>query len=181
VFVASAALVATAATPGVAAASQTDWSAPLNVDASNELTSVSCASPEVCMAVDETGNVLTYNGSSWSPSTNISEAGFLSVSCPTTTFCITVDEVGAYDNGTAAVAVPSVAVASTTAKLSDGVPAKVSLELPKKVPVAGPIDPAIAGGGVKGPPVSVTLQALDGSQDPTLCPPDSGSCEGDIV
>ena len=34
---------------------------------------------------------------------------------------------------------------------------------------------------MKSPPVSVTLQPLPGSQDPELCPPALGGCEGDIM
>src|ERR1039458_8291722 len=72
-FVAATALTVTAATPKVAGASQTDWSVPQNVDGSNLLTSVSCASPLFCAAIDDSGNALTYNGSSWSPAQPIAE------------------------------------------------------------------------------------------------------------
>ena len=44
--------------------------------------------------MDYDGNVLTYDGSSWSSPDNI-DAGkrFLySVSCPTTSFCVAVDD-----------------------------------------------------------------------------------------
>jgi hypothetical protein len=53
------------------------------------LTSVSCSSPWLCMAVDFHGRVLSYNGSSWSAPSLIDPEGSLdSVSCPSTTFCI---------------------------------------------------------------------------------------------
>ena len=74
--------------------SETDWSAPQNVDGSGEFTSVSCASSQFCAAVDIYGNVLTYNGSSWSAPDMITEGGILSVSCPSTTFCVSVGEGG---------------------------------------------------------------------------------------
>jgi hypothetical protein len=93
-FVAATALTVTAASPNVAAASQTDWSAPQNVDGSSLLTSVSCANPLFCAAVDESGDALTYNGSSWSPSQPIAEDTFYSVSCPSSTFCVTVGVEG---------------------------------------------------------------------------------------
>ena len=74
--------------------SETDWSAPQNVDGSGDFTSVSCASSQFCAAVDIYGNVLTYNGSSWSAPEMITEGGILSVSCPSTTFCVAVGEGG---------------------------------------------------------------------------------------
>jgi hypothetical protein len=74
IFVAAAVLIVTAATPEIAAASQTDWSAPLTVDFHHEITSVSCAIPSFCVAGDNVGSVMTYNGSSWSEPMNISEA-----------------------------------------------------------------------------------------------------------
>ena len=85
--------------------------------------------------------------------------------------------------GVAAVAVPSVAIASSKKKPSTHLPAKTTLTLPKKVPAAGPLDGPDVNplAKVKGPPVSITLQALAGSQDPELCPPSAGGCEGDIV
>ena len=89
-FVATTALIVSAATPGVASANQTDWSPPLNVDGSSELVSVSCASPLFCVAGDNGGAVLTYNGSLWSAPNQITEGGDLNVSCPTTTFCVAV-------------------------------------------------------------------------------------------
>src|ERR1700723_2122912 len=85
-FVAAMAAVGDAATPDVAAA-QTGWSAPQNVDGSNVLVSVSCASPSFCVAGDNAGDVLTYDGSSWSAPDQISEGGPLNVSCATATFC----------------------------------------------------------------------------------------------
>ncbi len=93
-FVASTAMIVSAVTPGVAAASQTAWSAPLDVDASNLLSSVSCASRLFCAAVDSTGHVLTYNGASWSIPNKITEGNFNSVSCPSTTFCVAVETGG---------------------------------------------------------------------------------------
>ncbi len=52
---------------------------------------VSCAMASFCVAVDENGNALTYNGSSWS--SDSTPGGWLtSVSCPTASFCAAVDE-----------------------------------------------------------------------------------------
>jgi hypothetical protein len=79
--------------------------------------------------------------------------------------------------------VPSVAVASSKKQPGIHLPAKTTLTLPKKVPVMGPLEgPDVSPlAKVKGPPVSVTLEALTGSQDPELCPPSGGGCKGDIV
>ena len=49
-FVATTAMIVAVAIPNIAAATQTDWSAPLNVDGSRRLTSVSCASSQFCVA-----------------------------------------------------------------------------------------------------------------------------------
>ena len=94
-FVASTALTLTAVTPGVAAASQSDWSAPQNVDGTNAFTSVSCPQPLFCAAVDLQGNVLTYDGLAWSAPEMITEGDLFSVSCPSSTFCVAVGASGA--------------------------------------------------------------------------------------
>ena len=47
--IAATAMIVTSVTPGVAAANQTDWSAPQNVDGTNRLVSTSCASPLFCV------------------------------------------------------------------------------------------------------------------------------------
>jgi hypothetical protein len=93
-FFATTVMIFAAATPDVAAASQTDWSAPQNVDAPNLLTSVSCASSQFCAAGDNGGNALTYNGSSWSAPNQITEGGSLYLSCPSSTFCVAVGSGG---------------------------------------------------------------------------------------
>ena len=50
------------------------------------------------MAVDATGNAITYNGTSWSVPTATPidryNAGLTAVSCPTTSFCAAVDSSG---------------------------------------------------------------------------------------
>ena len=88
--IAATAMIVTAVTPGVSAANQTDWSSPQNVDGTNRLVSTSCASPLFCVAVDLSGNVLTYNGSSWSAPDMITDADLFSVSCPSAKFCVAV-------------------------------------------------------------------------------------------
>jgi hypothetical protein len=93
-FFATTVMIFASATPDVAAASQTNWSAPQNVDASNLLTSVSCSSSQFCAAGDNGGNALIYNGSSWSAPDQITEGGSLYMSCPSSTFCVAVGSGG---------------------------------------------------------------------------------------
>ena len=90
-------------------------------------------------------------------------------------------------NGTAAVAAPGIALASTKAPLATA-KASVSVTLPTaKIKKAGRVE-ALAFEASSGttlvtpPPVPVTLESLAPSKEPALCPP-TGSlkCEGDIV
>ena len=74
---------------------ETDWSAPISVDSPNTLESVSCASSSLCVAVDDVGNEVTFNGSTFSSPNPIDEAVLNSVSCPTTNFCVAADDQGA--------------------------------------------------------------------------------------
>ena len=58
---------------------------------------VSCATRTFCVAVDQLGNALTYNGSTWSTATALDPgwtADMTGVSCPTTTFCVAIDAGG---------------------------------------------------------------------------------------
>ena len=76
------------------------WSAPQSIDPiGSGLTSVSCATASFCVAVDNSGNALTWNGSSWSTPQTIDSKGILggglaTVSCPTTSFCQAFDGFG---------------------------------------------------------------------------------------
>jgi len=66
------------------------WSSPTAID-SAALTSISCPTLNVCMAVDADGQALTYDGTSWSPPSDVNATTSLeSVSCPTTNFCTAV-------------------------------------------------------------------------------------------
>ncbi len=57
--------------------------------------SISCPTESFCVAVDEGGYVLTYNGSSWSQPVKIDPGNDLSsVSCPSARFCVAVDYDG---------------------------------------------------------------------------------------
>ena len=76
------------------------WSAGSDVDGSTSITTVSCATPTFCEAVDATGHTLnaqqTPQGLSWTVSPNALDAQktLQGISCPTATFCITVDSAG---------------------------------------------------------------------------------------
>lgn len=66
---------------------------------------VSCASASFCVAVDNQGNVDTWNGSTWSLENLVPAPGvvFTGVSCPTTSFCVATDAAGnvwTYSSGT---------------------------------------------------------------------------------
>ncbi len=79
-----------------AAAQGLTWSAPTTIDTPSttpkDLTSVSCPSASLCAAVDQNGNVLTFNGTSWSaPSDADGSRDLTSVSCTTASFCMAVD------------------------------------------------------------------------------------------
>jgi hypothetical protein len=91
------AVTAVIAAPGLAAA-QPSWSSPLDVDGSNFISSVSCASVSFCVAVDLHGNALTFNGTIWSAPVNVELSGFSNgpnaVSCTSSTFCMATDRLG---------------------------------------------------------------------------------------
>ncbi len=72
------------------------WSSS-DIDGSNPLESVSCATASFCAAVDAAGNALTWDGSGWTSDGDINSSNALiSVSCTTapTTFCTAVGNVG---------------------------------------------------------------------------------------
>ena len=81
-----------------ASATSPTWSTPIKIipnAGGGNLYSVSCPSATFCMAVDEYGYALNFNGSTWSSPLSVDPKGILSsVSCPTTTFCAAVDGSG---------------------------------------------------------------------------------------
>ena len=86
----------------------TQWSVPVAVDPSNYIPTISCPTSSFCAGVDSllpagfnngsagaSGQVVTYNGVSWSAPRQIDEAGLVSsISCPTAQFCVAVDVSG---------------------------------------------------------------------------------------
>jgi hypothetical protein len=75
------------------------WSAPVHVD-SHPLMSVSCPMATFCLAADLYGDVLTYNGTTWS-APKISIGGSIDVSCTSRDFCagLSLSGQGATFNG----------------------------------------------------------------------------------
>jgi photosystem II stability/assembly factor-like uncharacterized protein len=73
----------------------THWTLPTLIDdAGTGITSVSCVSSIFCAAVDVKGNVLTYNGSTWSVPVSIDGNQLDAVSCATASLCVAVDNAG---------------------------------------------------------------------------------------
>ena len=77
--------------PGQSASSEIS----LPTQESTSVSSISCATTQFCEAVDALGNVIKFNGTSWStPSKIDTNGGLTSVSCPSSGFCETVDTSG---------------------------------------------------------------------------------------
>ena len=77
----------------------TTWTNPL--DTVNWLDSVSCLSTTFCVAADTSGNILTFNGTSWSAPVAVSSSSLYYVSCSTKTACVTSSNTSVYAyNGT---------------------------------------------------------------------------------
>jgi hypothetical protein len=89
-------------TTGNPAAASPTWASPVLVDSGHSLMGVSCPAVNLCVAVDNAGNVLTSidptgGASKWSSAAIDPTHVFNAVSCPSTSFCVAVD-----NNGTAA-------------------------------------------------------------------------------
>jgi hypothetical protein len=87
------------------AASTAGWSSATVIDQAFEgPTSISCPTATFCVVADGSGNVLYYNGGTWSLPWSIDGTNDLySVSCPTASFCVAVDGNGnalTYNSGT---------------------------------------------------------------------------------
>jgi len=73
------------------------WSGQLEPPANGttgDFAGVSCASASFCVAIDGDGNEVTWDGSSWSTGTHVSDTWPNSVSCPSPTFCMIADTTG---------------------------------------------------------------------------------------
>lgn len=63
-------------------------------DSTAALEAVSCPSSSFCMAVDNFGNAIASNGSTWSSLQGIDQHPFFSVSCASSSFCVALDTFG---------------------------------------------------------------------------------------
>jgi hypothetical protein len=87
------------AAPNTAAAASLNWSGPVTIDSGNALSSVSCPSESLCVAVDRDGNALssgtpTSPGIPWNVTGHDPLQELSSVSCPTAGLCVAVDRHG---------------------------------------------------------------------------------------
>jgi hypothetical protein len=88
------------ASAALAAASPLTWSEPEVVEAGAVITSVSCPSASLCVAVDNKGQVFSSTepaagAGTWN-SADVTEekSGFASVSCPSASLCVAIDGAG---------------------------------------------------------------------------------------
>jgi hypothetical protein len=76
------------------------WSTPsAPLTTSSILRSVSCTSETFCMAVDYTGEYVTFNGTSWSTPSDVTvfpRDGVYSVSCASATLCVVIGDYDTY-------------------------------------------------------------------------------------
>jgi len=72
------------------------WNVPTNMVSHHQggPTGVSCPSSGFCVMVDDSGNMLILNGSTWSAPVQIVGPGQATVSCTSSTFCMLVDQNG---------------------------------------------------------------------------------------
>jgi hypothetical protein len=79
------------------------WTLPATLGATSPFTGVSCPSAESCTAVDDRGQAVRWDGSSWSapvriepgrPSATVLGPEPTAISCPTASLCVTVDDAG---------------------------------------------------------------------------------------
>jgi hypothetical protein len=83
------------ASVAAAADQTTGWAGPTQIDP-GPLGTISCASGSFCAAVDGSGDLVRFNGSTWTTPTRIGngDGPLGSMSCPTSTFCAAVDGEG---------------------------------------------------------------------------------------
>jgi hypothetical protein len=79
---------------GALAGESAHWHGPVHLghDRAGIPTSISCATPTACRAVDSQGNATTYDGAWWSPVHDVDGhfGPLAALSCPTTEFCASV-------------------------------------------------------------------------------------------
>ena len=73
-----------------AATTTSRWLTAETIDPGANLIDVSCPDEQFCMAVDDSGRVLTYNEGRWGPPTPFIDAALEGVSCKGPDFCVAV-------------------------------------------------------------------------------------------
>ena len=81
----------------------TAWSAPTTIDADDypalDASAVSCPSSSFCLVGDQSGNVVLFNGHSWSAPSAITTGHTIdSVSCSSSSFCVATSPAPSPDN-----------------------------------------------------------------------------------
>jgi hypothetical protein len=78
------------------------WSPPRYIDGIGSLDAISCPTATFCLAADDSGDVVTWDGSTWSSPrrvvpypTNYTTDG-TSASCPSAQFCLVINGDGDY-------------------------------------------------------------------------------------
>jgi hypothetical protein len=72
------------------------------LDPGRQLDSIACASRSFCVAADDTGAIMEWNGSTWTGPTPVVPAATqytgigVSVSCPSAQFCMVMNADGDY-------------------------------------------------------------------------------------
>jgi hypothetical protein len=94
-------LCAIAVVPAAASAASMHWARAVRVEPSRNggVNAVSCPTSRFCVAVDDSGYVVTTTdptGSKhvWSPTARIDHASLTGISCPSTSLCVAVDDSG---------------------------------------------------------------------------------------
>jgi hypothetical protein len=70
------------------------WSAPDDIDGTNNIDGVSCSSSSFCVAVGSNGDAATWNGHAWSMADIDTTNQLSAVSCASSSFCVAVDLQG---------------------------------------------------------------------------------------
>jgi hypothetical protein len=58
------------------------------------LNAVSCPTVTFCVAVDDAGGAVVFDGAAWSSPALVSANPLLSVTCPTVNLCLAIDDQG---------------------------------------------------------------------------------------
>jgi hypothetical protein len=75
--------------------SSPSWSSGVRQDTTGDvLNAISCTSMSFCVGVDNGGNAVTFNGTTWTTAGTGDSSGLQAVSCMSSNFCMAVDSAG---------------------------------------------------------------------------------------